>query len=502
MPSDLIKALNAIDKARPGYVLARQMYDGDVCEIFANDHIKRVLQASANHYRVNVARKPVTAITNRLKINAISVPDNDAAAAVLTDQVWNANDLAIEIPGWIAKVAAYGDAYLLSWPSSDTMTEEGQSAEVGLFVHSPENARLFYDPETGRTKLFYAYHWDDDQGHMRVNLLYSDRLERFRTLEPREKCVGTWSDVMFEPFAGDEGDNVRTVDGHLVNPYGEVPVEHGRTARPYGRPVHKDAYGPQNSITKLTATQMEVTDQYGWPYRYQLSKAGTNGANLADWNKDNREAPSPHGKQGTVHRDSRTRSVPGTMNKLKDTDAVGQLEASPASNFIDSVSMYVRLLGVVTDTPIDGLNATGAPESGESRRAKLDGLLSRAEMLQLELEGALRRAFTFCLGVLGQKGVVPVIEWKPLEKISDLDGWTAVNEQIKAGVPVRAALIESGYLPTQLDEWDKSLDSRMDVLERLVTVTAAAGIELDTLAPLFAEFVAEVQAMMADAPAQ
>lgn len=498
--SDLTYAVEEIGVALPAYVVSHKMFEGDAKEVFASDKIKALIGRSANHYRVNVARKPVTTLHDRLEVSSTTVVGpsgtDEAATQVLTEELWDPNDLALEIPDWVQKVLEYGDAYIHVWPAEDALITEGTGAtdKVDIFIHSPEGMRVFYDPENPRKITYGAHMWQRTDEKIRVNLYYTDRLERYVTRNTEPSGTGVhgavkWVDADFEPYTeldDAESGNVGK-DGHLINPYGMIPIFHGRAgAKPYGRPAHKDAFGPQNIITKLVATQLAVVEEYGYPARFALSKAGTTGADLTDWNQANGNAPSPFAPSRLGGRRIATISdpmgpgqavpaPPGSMTKLHDTDSVIQLEGAPASNFIEPITLYMRILSVLTDTPMDGLNPTGAPESGESRRAKMEGLFARAEAAQLALEGTLSSALEFGMLLLGYPDLTVKVTWKPLEKISDKEGWLAVQEKINAGVPVTVALTEAGYLPEEVEAWDDTVDSKVMVLNRIADVAIKLG---------------------------
>jgi hypothetical protein len=494
--SDLTYAVEQIGEALPAYVVSHKMFEGDAKEVFASEAIKARIGQSASFYRVNVARKPVTALHDRLEVSSVTVvggeePDK-AATQLLQDQLWEPNELDLEIPDWVLKTLEYGDAYLHVWPADGAQVTEGTNVadKVDVFIHSPEGMRAFYDPENPRRVVYVAHVWQRTDQKVRVNLYYRDRIERWlsRFAEPKSGAK-KWVDNDFEVYVeeGDKEAGHLNAEGHLINPYDTIPIFHGRAgAKPYGRPAHKDAFGPQNIITKLVATQLSVVEDYGFPFRAALSRAGTTGADLVDWNQADGNAPSrfapttldgrrvanigdPNGPGQAVP------APPGSIAKFHDTDSIVQLEGAPASNFIEPITLYMRILSVLTDTPMDGLNPTGAPESGESRKAKMDGLFSRAEAVQLALEGTLSNALEFGMRLLGHEDASVKVTWKPLEKISDKEGWLAVQEKINAGVPVTVALTEAGYLTEEVEAWDDTVDSKVVALNRIADVAIKLG---------------------------
>jgi hypothetical protein len=301
--------------------------------------------------------------------------------------------------------------------------ETGTADAVDVFVHSPLTMRAIYSEENTR-KIEYVIHaWQRSDGFLRADLYYpraGDGIERWVSIKEFGDLRGpdgtlsiTYEEGMFEELPADDGEGEDAdPGGHVDNPYERVPIFHARTSRPYGRPEHKDAYGPQNALNKLVASHLSAVDWYVWPWRFALSKTGTTGPDLNDWNKDNRQVPA-RGGAASDRSTERGRMRPGTLNKLHNTDAVGQLDAAPASNFLDPIGAYIRILGEVTDTPMSGIDRTGAAESGESRKAHLDGLLSAVENLQLVARGPLVDAMEFALTVLGEPDQDVNLAWKP-----------------------------------------------------------------------------------------
>lgn len=502
---DLINGLTELDKARQGYVLAWKMYDGTAREVFANKELETQLKRSAEFYRVNVARKPVTAVLNRLKLNSVTVVEGESLQPLITS-LSESNDLDVELPDFFEKVEVFGDAYLLVWPGEDAVpTETNTVDDVDIFVHKPLDMRAIYDTENPRKISYVIHRWTMPDDRLRVNLYYHGVISRWITINPfgKDSATGkplatTYEESLFKPFDEQEEDDQGVVTGDgptITHPWG-MPIYHGRTARPYGRPEHFDAFGPQNIITKLVASQLSTVDWYAFPFRFALSKTGTTGANLNDWGSQGRQAPNEHAT-GSTTPTNRLSAKPGTLTKLHDTDAVGQLEASPAANFTDPIGLYIRLLSMITDTPME-MQAGGAVESGESRRAKLDGLLSKVEARQTALKGPLKDAFEKALEMHGEPGRIVAISWKPAQKISDTEGWQAIKAKEDAGVPVKIALIEAGYLPEEIDEWATHLETKLDILERISEVATALGqavqlmgMEPSTATELFGAYITE-----------
>lgn len=492
--SDLTRGLHELDEHRPAYRRAQRMFEGTAREIVANEAVRRPMEQSGAHYRANVARKAVKSRTNRLKVASLTVaddsvkgPDGEVQTPItdrLNAEVGEPNDFTVELPRFIEKVCEFGDAYLLRWPHKDAnQTAAGTVDRVDVFVRDPITMRAIYDPQNERDIEFVIDAWCVGHGEaerLRVNVYYEDRLERFVSND-RVESVEKWTDEMFSPYtSGDEPEGSTDPDqAHIIRYEYGLPIEHGRTERPYGRPEHRDAYGPQNAITKIMATHLSGIDWNGWPYRYQLAEAGTKGADLNDWDGDDRQVPrravAKPGQVPVLRRSGKISNAPGTMNKLSNVKAVGQLEGSPANVFLDPLVAYIRLLGEVTDTPMNVTDPTGQVESGQSRIARIDDLLSRVESLKDQLAGPIAAICEGALGMLGEPDKTVVVTWAPSSKVSDTEGWQAVKAKQDAGVPERVALIEAGYLPDQVDEWTRTMEGRLDLADRIAATATAIG---------------------------
>jgi hypothetical protein len=207
-------------------------------------------------YRVNLAKTAVNVVADRLTVAAVTVPDDEAATALIAD-VWADNELDLHQDAFTRRACEYGDSYALCWPEVDDSAEDGEPeppASVEIAFHDPMCMRLFYDPEHPSEKLYGIKRWKMTDGRIRATLYYADHGERWviKGKDMKELEPGAWL-----PYAEDG------LDAEFDNPYGEVPIFHYRTAAPYGVPEHIDAYGPQAAINK--SDDQSGCDDGRWP---------------------------------------------------------------------------------------------------------------------------------------------------------------------------------------------------------------------------------------------
>jgi hypothetical protein len=452
---DLIPALTELRLARPDYEEAQAYREGDAPEKFPSAAIQRALRGGGRDFHVNLAARPVDAVLDRLEIAAL-VCDPDEQTATLTERVWEANDLDIEAPQIHDSALTFGDAYLFVWPadsSGDVDYEDEQPVAhadgVDVFYNSPLSVRIIYDEENPRRKKLTIKTWCEGVGdtkHTRVNLYYDDHFEKWITRDDaRGKDVDALTERDFESHIDEHTDEA----GIIANPYGENPFFHFRTRRPYGRPVHKNAFGPQDALTKLITNQMAASDFAAFPQRYGLLEPGTTEDDDVDWGDDDATDPED--------RPSQMVSSPGSMWILRNYKSVGQFAPSDPDAFLKPQSQFTRFMASTTTTPMRWFDPSGDVPSGESIRADDAPLVKKIQAFQRSFGATWKDASEFALRILGIDAAVTV-QWAPAQMTDDLEFWQAAQAKQDAGVPVRQTLLEAGYTEAQVSGWGYTED--------------------------------------------
>jgi hypothetical protein len=255
---DLCAGLAELEEKRPGYITAWEQFDGTAAEFFAKDaRIDAELQQYSRHFRINVTRKVVKARLNRLKINSISVADGtEMVKKLFKDLVYDANELDIELPAFLEKLAVYGDAYILVWPSADAnVNEDGTADKVDVFIHSPLTMRAIYSAENSRVVDFVVHAWQRRDGFLRADLYYNDVIERWVSIKkvddlrgPNGEVAIAYEENMFETLpAGGDGEDEED-DG------GDIPTSTAgsRSSTP-GPPARTDAPSTATPTARRTS---------------------------------------------------------------------------------------------------------------------------------------------------------------------------------------------------------------------------------------------------------
>lgn len=472
---DLMCGIQELAHARHGYDKAGQYYEGTVPEVFASARLRRALLAKDVHFDLNFAKTPVNAVVDRLEIAAITSPDE--AATQLISKTWADNNLDLELPDLHRRACEFGDAYLICLPVED---DNGNVTRVDMHYNSPQTVRMIYSQENPRVKEFAIKRWADGP-FVRAELYYDDRTERWTTKKNvKGDKVGDWQPWPAEP----EGDEPVDPESWLIpHDYGEIPVFHYRTDRPYGVPEHHGAYGPQNAINKLQTTHMSTVDFQGAPQRYALTEAAnTDTSDLEPGDFDDPDFPEYTDTTGPRDSgdDSSLKAGPGELWLLRGFKSVGQFDAAQPQVFLDPIMFNVRAMAQITTTPLHLFDPQGDAPSGESVRSKEAPFTRKCRNRQLSFGSTHREVWVFNLRQLGIPDAVVDVRWVPAATIDDQAGWQTVGEKVRNGVPRAQALMEAGYRKEQVDEWlagsdDAELSRRVEILATLADAAQKLG---------------------------
>lgn len=412
--SDIKLAMDHIIAKREGYNQADAYYQGVNPEIFANQRWFRLFRNEKSDFRFNFSKTVVDSVLNRLEIEQIETTTEEADNYI--NKVWEQSDLQLDINEIHKNALVYGDCYAIVWPDAD--------GNLAIDYNSPLNTTIVYDQENPRIKSFATKMWqlidDTNRKIIRINMYYADRIEKYQGLGDIEFINGVPNLSLIET---------------VVNPWNEIPVFHFRTNKPFGRPEHADAFGPQDAINKLIATHMFTVDYQGAPQRYALSNGG-NAAEMDDFSEDDTARENIGSLQ----------NGPGQLWYLQGVSSVGQFAAADPKTFTDPVNEFVADMAAITSTPVHYFSSTTYLPSGQALRVAEAPLFKKVLNRQLAFGSTWRDLFKFMLRIEGIVAEVE-IDWRSPETIDSLDNWDIAVRKKSVGVPLEQILLELGYDP-------------------------------------------------------
>lgn len=410
--TDIKKAIDAIIQRREAYQQAEAYYEGMNPEVFANQRWFRLFRNEKSTFRFNFSKTVVDAVLNRLEVAQVetTTPQGDD----YINSIWEQTDIKLDMNEIHRNGLVYGDSYAIVWPD--------MQGQLAIDYNSPMNTVVIYDQENPRIKSFAAKLWqitdETDRKVIRLNMYYPDRIEKYSALGDLDFINGV--------------PNVELIET-VVNPWNEIPVFHFRTHKPFGRPEHADAFGPQDAINKLISTHMYTVDYQGAPQRYALANGG-NAAEMDDFSEDDTARENIGSLQ----------NGPGQLWYLQGVSSVGQFPAADPNTFTAPVNEFVADMAAITSTPVHYFSSTQYLPSGQALRVAEAPLFKKVLNRQLAFGSTWRDLFKFMLRIEGIVADVD-IDWTSPESIDSLDQWDIAVRKKSVGMPLQQILLELGY---------------------------------------------------------
>ena len=448
--ADLGRALKLIDKMSPDYRKAQQYYDGTRAEV-AGSTVAKAIISQAQGTPISFAHIPVDVIADKVELASITATESAARAAIET--WYEANNLGDESEDWVRKACYFGDYYAVTDPTG--LDEDGAFTieDIDTVGMSPLSTVVVYDKKTERIAQYGLHVWDsgtEKRPETRAILYYDDC---------SIKLVDTTGGRGTDPsgFTFDYPDGGEPDDAILEHDGGTMLIRHlAIGGRPYGVPLHKRAWAFQDAIAKISANNLVNVDAQGLPSRWALldpnaevdddidDDFGTDGPNSVSEGRGD-------GQRGAT-KGSRVRTMPGAIAMLRGVKQVGTFDQGDTSGFLGNLDWYVRGMAVATGIPLFEFDLNGEQPSGEARRRAEGRANRRANSVKTQAAGFFKGLADTVLGLVGATGDVSVT-FNPSETATDKEGLELVSAKVKAGVPIRQALLEAGYTDVQVNEW-------------------------------------------------
>lgn len=493
---DLGRAIKLIADKRDDYETAQAVYDGTQAEV-ADSRAAETIVRQTKRTPLSLAHIPVDVISDKIELGSITTT---AAAPAATLERWtDLNDVDDESSDWIRKACIYGDYYVVTDPTRET--DDGALVVEGIdsIGMSPLSTVVVYDRKTGRTAQFGAHVWDasSDSQKLTKAVLYYDNCSI--SLVAQRGDIDSGDDFDYDIPLDVDGVPGDASDAIVEHPGGHMLIAHLAVgSKPYGIPVHRKAYGPQEALTKISANNLVNVDALGLPSRWALMDPdaeidddidddfGTDGPDTLAANSDGRTSATT-GK--------RVRVVPGAVQYLRGVASTGTYEGAQADPFLANMDWYVRAMAVACGIALFEFDMNGEQPSGESRR-RAEGRANRtAAKIKRQATSFFREIADTVLGLVGQVADVQ-ITFNPSETSTDKDGLELVSIKVKTGVPLRQALLEAGYTDTQVGEWYPK--DAAAVSPEVLAIIATALAQLGNAKTLGAISEADIMRMLPD----
>lgn len=490
---DLARALAIIEKKTPEYVKARDMYDGKAKEVAGSRLEERIVE-QAKRTPISFAHIPVDVIAEKVELASLTASEG-AAKRIL--ETWaDANDLDDESEDWIRRACIFGDYYVITDPTG--LDEDGAFTveDIDSVGMSPLSTVVVYDKKTQRIAQFGVHVWEtgtEAAPETKAIMYYDDASVKLVT-------TGGANGTDAKQYVFDVGPGEDEEEAYLQHDGGRMLIAHLAVgAKPYGVPIHRRAWAFQDAIAKVSANNLVNVEAQGLPSRWALldPNAEVDDDIDDDFGTDGPTTPTsgktPDGvTTATRDRTKRVRTMPGAIAMLRGVKETGTYDAGDAAPFLANLDWYVRGMAVACGVPLFEFDMNGEQPSGEARRRAEGRANRKASSVKRQAGAFFRQIGDTVLGLVGVTGTVAAT-FNPSETSTDKEGLELVSAKVKAGVPLRQALLEAGYTDEQVNLWYPKSRAAVspEVLGMIATALASLGTA-KTLGVLTDEALAEM----------
>lgn len=414
MNTDIEQALEAIRMRLAVYERIERYYNGDHDLAFATEKFESTFGSLFREFSLNLCPVICDAIRDKLRVTGFSV---ESASRAGTDDaaraVWHRNNMRRRAAEVHKEVLKCGDAYISVWPDA--------AGRASLYPERAGSVTVVYDTEVAGRILFAAKLWTDARKHIRLNLLYPDRVERYIS---RGAAGG------FPKAADLRGVDDGETPAVIANPYGRVPVFHfannadigsaGRSELEAAMPIQD---GLNKSVLDMLVAMEFAAFRQRWAAGIEVEydvegKAVTPFDSGADklW-----VAGDPHAR-------------------------FGDFDAAELEQFLKVKDSFRVDIASVTGTPLHYFlqDNSGLP-SGEALKKSETRFVAKIRDRQESFGQVWAEAVAFALRIDGLGDASLITEWEDPSPISEREFLENILLKRRIGLPLKQALIEAGY---------------------------------------------------------
>ncbi len=424
--------MRAIKYERP-----ERYYNGEHDLKFATEKFENTFGTLFREFALNLCPVVCDAVRDKLRINSFGVQSSEVAelknsenfatsVTLVTHRVWHRNRMATRAGEVHKEALKTGDAYLIVWPD-----DLGRAC---LYPNRATNISVAYDEDSLGRIAFAAKAWRTSDKHIRLNLLYPDRIERYISKEKSEGALPEAKE--FEPFVQSARFSVSSGDAAkqaeactLNNPYGVVPVFHfanNADLGTYGRSELEAAIPVQDGLNKSVLDMLVAMEYSAFRQRWV---AGIE----VDYDGEGK-AISPF-KNG----------IDNLWVAGKDA-RFGDFEAAQLDQFLRVKDSFRVDIASVTGTPLHYfLQQVGEFASGESLKQSGTRFLAKVRDRQESFGQVWADAMSFALRIEGNPGTQLLTNWEDPSPMTERERLENLLLKRQLGLPIEQALIEAGY---------------------------------------------------------
>lgn len=419
---DVKIALNQIRGRSWEYRRCLDYYGGRHKLSFATEKFRTAFGSILSAFADNLCPSVSDALADRLRVIGFSADGGDEAAADAAWAIWTRNHMSRRSGEVHIDATTTGDGYVIVWPDAD-----GKST---IYPNEATVMTVKYDFEAPGVITWAAKLWQMDDGRLRLNMYYSDRVEKYAT---DGKTDGVPEDSgKFKPFETD-GES-----WPMVNPWGQVPVFHfannGKIGG-FGTSELRDVIPLQDALNKSVLDMMVAMEYVALPQRWAT------GLEI-----DIDEATGKP-KPGFTPGADRVWAVGAPDARF------GEFGAANLVQLLDVQDRFRAEIARVSGTPMHYLMLqTGAWPSGAAMQTAEARFLSKVTDRQDAFANVWEAVLEFALKIEGMADTSLSVLWKDPTPHNEKEMAEVALLKMQAGVSPQQAQRELGYSPQQIEQ--------------------------------------------------
>jgi hypothetical protein len=446
------------------YALYRQYLEGEHPMRFPQEHLRKAFGNTFRNFYYNRCGTVVDAHADRLQVvgfdsddederrkqreealfAGLPVPEADKTIAQQAQELWDANNMDAREGQIDVEMFGMGDGYLL-------VDMDPTTGEVFLWPQRADEIRVRYDDTRPGDIELAAKAWMDEDEHMRLNLYFRDRIEKYRTTNRALSGMPT-SPRAFEPYQP-ESDTTWPV---MLNVPGTVPVFH------FANNARVNDYGHSE-----LAPVLPLQDMLNRDLTHQAIASVSRIAR--QWVLLNYDASDDDNKQQIENLQIGTlQAIALPPNREGEhPPQIAEFSAADMEQFDLVAEKWDIRISRVSRVPVHYLTMTGNFPSGESLRMGEAQFITKMQDRAVSAAATYGAAMTYALrlqGVNVEPGQLRV-NMAPVAPMGEKESWELAEIQHRLGMPLRQILKERGYEPEQIAAIERQIRDEMDAAD-------------------------------------
>ena len=447
MRSDVVPtALARIFDRASYYKQFRDYYDGIQPLTFETQRYRTNFAKQVAAYHENMCVTVVDSLVDRLSVENFEVEGSDQEdSGSELRRLWEENQMDIRAGEAHTEAARSGDAYVIVWPDATGLPH--------FYVNPASLCTVYWNDDTEEIE-WGAKAWLTDTRHVRLNVYFKERLEKWQSVEPIKNNQQLKPTLPMQPLTGEPA--------VLANPNpSRVPMFHlgnNTGIARFGNSELKDVIPLQDALNKSVADLLVAMEFAAFKQRW---------------------ATGLEMKEDIVAGKFKPTFEPGP-DRLWATDshdaAFGEFSSADLTQFIGVHDMFLMSLARVTAVPTHYMLLNpGSFPSGESLKTAEARFVGKITDRQKAFGAVWEQAMTFAaqLANISLAGRVKVV-WKEAAPRSEVEVAQTSEIKKRIGVSTKQLLREMGYSESDIENMMAENDEQADkVAEREARAAAS-----------------------------